>query len=85
MSIMKVIRESDFKQAMSQKRLMERQRAQAIEECRAHGRMGGSDRLPLAVASDPDLSDTVIQKCYIALEEGREQRIKDLLQRGVPT
>ncbi len=83
MSILKALHEIDFEHALNQKRRMERQRAQAMAESKAHGRMGGADRLPLSVVSNPDLSDTAIQKCHLALEEGREERRNDLLRRGV--
>lgn len=52
-------------------------RKEALDEARAAGRMGAT-RLPLALASDPDLSDTFVGKLHEALQEGCEQRAKDL-------
>ena len=51
-------------------------RQEALDECRAHGRLGGT-RLPLAVASDESLSDTAIMECQVELEKGQAQRTAD--------
>jgi hypothetical protein len=83
MSVSKVLHDIYFEQAMGQKRRMERARAQAIAESKAHGRISGDDRLPLAVISDSALSDTAIHACLIALDEGREERRRGLSQSEV--
>ena len=51
-------------------------RKEALEEAAAAGRLGAT-RLPLALASDPTLSETFIGKLTLALEEGHEQRMRD--------
>lgn len=71
-----------FEHDLNQKHRMDRHRAQAMAESKSQGRLGG-DRLPLSVVSDPDLSDTAIQKCHIALDEGREERRRGLLHKDI--